>query len=82
MQLCKEHSITLAMAEIDICRDPSMDLLDPAVSERCLREMNEFRVGCGLGDASLQHFFERTLRAAGTSAPSITAVSFGLPMVV
>ena len=38
-ELCKERDITLEMFEVDICRDPSMDLLDSSVAERCLREI-------------------------------------------
>ena len=41
-ELCKERDITLEMFEVDICRDPSMDLLDSSVAERCLREIENY----------------------------------------
>ena len=33
------QSVSLVMTEVDICRDPNMDLLDSAVAERCLQEV-------------------------------------------
>ena len=37
--ICKAHDVSLVMSEIDICRDPSMDLLDSAIATRCLTEI-------------------------------------------
>ena len=33
------QSVSLMLTEVDICRDPNMDLLDSAVAERCLQEV-------------------------------------------
>ena len=38
-ELCGARAVTLTMSEIDICRDPSMDLLDSATADRCLHEI-------------------------------------------
>ncbi|CAE7725645.1 RE2 [Symbiodinium sp. CCMP2592] len=37
--LCTSQNIILEMSEVDICRDPSMDLLDSAVADRCLLQV-------------------------------------------
>ncbi|CAE7417322.1 unnamed protein product [Symbiodinium sp. CCMP2592] len=37
--LCTSQNILLEMSEVDICRDPSMDLLDSAVADRCLLQV-------------------------------------------
>ena len=37
--LCEKHSVSLVLSELDICRDPTMDLLDDEVATRCLAEV-------------------------------------------
>ena len=37
--MCDEFAVSLVISELDICRDPAMDLLDECIAERCLREV-------------------------------------------
>ena len=40
-ELCDLAQVDLAMSEMDICRDPSMDLLDEAVAKRALQQIRD-----------------------------------------
>jgi len=40
-ELCKAQSVSLQMSEVDICRDPSMDLLDSALATQYLQQISD-----------------------------------------